>query len=331
MIRLPAEWEPQQQVLLTWPHKYSAWRGQLPEIDKFYVQATNIISQFQYITLIAYDKEHQQHIKKQIKDEYSHNIKITCIQTNDTWIRDYGPITVYNNQNPMLLNFNFNGWGSKFPANLDNLVNTQLIKKKQPHKDFSLILEGGSIDSNGDGELLTTESCLLTNTRNKNHTKEKLEIFFKENLGIKKTHWLQNTTMLGDDTDGHIDMFARFVNKKTIVYAKSHHPNDPNAIALNKLEQQLTLLRNSQGEQFNLIPLPQPQAIMWNQQPLPVSYINFLLINQAVLVPTYNVSQDKTILEQFQTIFPQKKIYGIDSSILIRHGGSIHCASMNLF
>lgn len=329
MKQLSPEWQIQQSILLTWPHKYSDWSNNLAEIENTYLELVKIITIHQKIILIAYNHELVQDLKKKLSSVVLKNIKFNIIQTNDTWVRDYGPITLSDSTSKCWLNFIFNGWGDKFKHGLDNAMTGQL---DLPGSAITIpfVLEGGAIDYNGEGELLTTETCLLKKNRN-NMVKENIEKKLKEYLNVKKIHWLKHTHLIGDDTDGHIDMFARFVNKNTIVYAKSINTNDSNYTSLTKLEQELKTLRDTNNKTFNLVPVLQPETLFYKNKQLPTTYINFLIINDAVIVPCYNDVTDSLALAQFEKLFPTRKIYGVDSSVLIRHGGSIHCASMNLY
>ncbi|BCD67487.1 agmatine deiminase family protein [Nitratiruptor sp. YY09-18] len=312
-MRLPAEWEEQKALLLAYPHKKSDWLPYLDEVREFYKEFISIVAHYQDVYLITQENLTFPPTK--------HNIKILKAQTNDTWVRDYGPITVFNNNTPKLLDFTFNGWGLKFPANYDNLVNRKLFYTKK----IGFVLEGGSIDSNGDGVLLTTSKCLLEANRNPYLSKDEIEKQLKTFFGLKKVLWLNHGFLEGDDTDSHIDMLARFVNPHTITYITCDDREDMHYNALKKMEKEL------QSFGYDLVPLPFISPKIFDGERLPASYANFVIINGAVIMPTYKDPNDEEALKIFKKLFPTRDIIGLDASVLIRQHGSIHCSCMNLF
>lgn len=311
-MRLIAEWEKQKALLLTYPHSSSDWAPYLNEIEEFYNEFIDIVSFYQDIIILT-----QKDIA--IKPR-KYKIKTINIQTNDTWVRDYGPISVQDKNSIKLLDFTFNGWGLKFSANYDNVVNRKIFNTQK----IGFVLEGGSIDSNGKGVLLTTSKCLLEPNRNPHLNKKQIEAFLKRTLGLDKILWLDYGYLEGDDTDSHIDMLARFISSDTIAYIKCDDKNDPHFNELQKMECQI----RSFG--YKTVALPWVSPKYYNNQRLPASYANFVIINGAVIVPTYSDSSDEEVLKIFQKLFPQRDIVGLDASILLRQHGSIHCSCMNL-
>ena len=311
-MRLPAEWERQKALLVAYPHEESDWRSYLDEAKAFYDEFIDIASRYQEVLLL---------VPPNSSIEPRRNVTTIPVQTNDTWIRDYGPITVFDQNTPKLLDFTFNGWGLKFAANHDNLVNRRVFGTKK----IGFVLEGGSVDSNGQGILLTTESCLLEANRNPHMTKAKIEHYLKRTFGLQKILWLKNSLLEGDDTDGHIDMLARFVNENTIVYSYCDDPTDIHYDTFQKMQEEL----KSFG--FHTIALPWVSPKYHEGERLPASYANFVIINGAVIVPTYNDPNDTEALKIFQKLFPDRDVLGVDATVLIRQHGSIHCSCMNVF
>ncbi len=226
------------------------------------------------------------------------------------------------------MDFTFNGWGLKFAANYDNLVTRRLFQKrvfKSPLKTLNFVLEGGSIESNGEEILLTNTQCLLEENRNPEFSKDEIEERLKRYLKVKEVIFLNHGFLEGDDTDSHIDTLARFVSKDTIAYVKCEDEEDIHFKELKKMEEELKKLP------FNLIPLPFVKPKFYEGERLPATYANFLFINNAVLVPTYNDENDEKAIKIFEKLFPKRDVIGIDSTILIREHGSIHCATMHSF
>ncbi len=325
MKRLPAEWEKQEFAMICFPHFQSDWVYCLDEITETYIQIVTKISLYQKCLIICDDISRVKSILKNA-NALNKNIFLIQIKTNDTWIRDYGCIDMIDKDKIISYDFIFNGWGLKFDAFLDNKFNKKLYEKQILNtflikKDF--VLEGGSIDTNGKGVLLTTKKCLLEKNRNPALSQESIELFLTNNFNLNKIIWLEHGYLKGDDTDSHIDTLARFIDEKTIVYAKCEDANDEHFEELQNMEKEL---KNSG---FSTIALPLPSPIYFKGKRLPATYINFLFINGAVLVPQYNDEKDKEILDFFKSFYINLDIIPIDSTILIREHGSIHCATMN--
>jgi agmatine deiminase len=320
--RLFAEWEKQKAILLAYPNDDTDWSEYLDEVLIDYNKFVLAIAKYQKVILLVNPKYS---INKDIKN--NQNIQIVEYIFNDTWCRDFGVISIEVENKTKYLDFVFNSWGGKFEANLDNLTNTHLNKLNilDNIETVDFILEGGSIESNGQGVLLTTKACLLNNNRNNQHSQEDIENLLKEKLGLNKILWLNHGFLKGDDTDSHIDMLARFVDTNKIAYVKCEDKNDIHYEELLKMEQELIDFGD-----YELIPLPMPKYQEYNGSRLPLSYANFLITNNAVFVPQYNDPKDKKALETLQNIYPNKKIIGIKSDVFIRQSGSLHCLSMQI-
>lgn len=335
--RLPAEWEPQSGVMITWPHQHSDWADSLNEIELVYLDLVKAITRFEKLLINTYDENHLQQVKKRIRahELSDENIIFSIVETNDTWTRDYGPITL-EKHNDRLLDFRFNGWGNKFDASLDNQVTRKLFEKGvfkvENITSAEFVLEGGSIESDGKGTLLTTSACLLTETRNTLYSKENIVDILENTLGISKILWLDHGYLSGDDTDSHIDMLARFTDEQTIAYVKCEDKKDEHYEDGCKMEAQLKTFTNWEGKPYKLKALPFPSAIFSEEdgRRLPASYANFLIINNAVLVPVYNDKKDKKALNIISSCFPDREIIGIPFLAAIKQNGSLHCLTMQI-
>jgi agmatine deiminase len=332
--RLPAEWEPQDGILLAWPHKETDWQAYLTEVTAVYLDLVREIVACESVLIVTPEPDIAINQMIQAGIELS-AVQVKKIPTNDTWARDFGPITILRDNQPLLLNFNFNGWGGKFTASEDNLVTARLQTSgsfgSTPGKTIDLVLEGGSIECDGQGTLLTTTKCLLNTNRNPQFSKARLEEILAEQLGARRVIWLEHGSLAGDDTDAHIDTLARLCPNDTIIYIRCDDPADEHYADLQAMETQLQRLRTNAGKPYRLIPLPWPQACYDDQkQRLPASYANYLVINDAVLVPTYNDPADQTALAAVAEAYPARKITGIDCRPLIRQHGSLHCLTMQL-
>lgn len=308
--RWPAEWEPQDAVLMAWPHENTDWAPILEKAQNTFSEIIKTVERFEPVILVR-------------PDTYD-------VPTNDTWARDFGPVTIEERGKPLLLDFTFNGWGGKYPSEKDNAISRKLhslgtFGTTALHR-VDLILEGGSIESDGEGTLLTTTQCLLNSNRNPQLTKEQIEERLRAELGVHTFLWLENGSLSGDDTDAHIDTLARLCPNKTIVYVACDDPADEHYENLKVMEQELM-----QFPDYRLLPLPWPAAKYDAAgKRLPASYANYLIINGAVLVPTYNDPADKPALEVVQKAFPDREIIGIDCSTLILQHGSLHCVTMQI-
>jgi len=330
-IRFPAEWEPQEAIQITWPHSKEIWEDDFPQVTQLFVSISKIVISHTRLIIIYFRPDE---LSRFFSDAEIERIFFVKAQTNDIWSRDHGLISVYNNEKILLYNYIFNGWGMKFPANFDNQVNKGLvshgiIKPSLVCRDVPFVFEGGSIDSNGSGEALTTAACIFSKNRNEHFSEKEIIQTIKQKFGLKRLHVLRSGFLAGDDTDSHIDMLARFVSKDTIVYATCKE-NDDHFEALNKMKDELILLENAFGQHFNLVGIP--IGTVYNEKKrLPASYINFLIVNERVFIPFYNIEEDAEAKAIFADLFPNKEVVPINCSLLIKQGGSLHCATMNFY
>jgi agmatine/peptidylarginine deiminase len=306
--RMQAEWERQSAVQLTWPHEHTDWAPILPEITAVYEQMAQEIRKRESLIVV---------------DDIPHN---------DTWARDHGFITVEENGTNVLLDFCFNGWGEKFEAELDNQINRHLYDKGivkgiyEDHLDF--VLEGGSIESDGKGTVFTTTCCLMAPHRNQPFTQADIEVRLKEYLGAERIVWLNHGSLIGDDTDGHIDTLVRICPDDTILYTggDSDHPD------LDLMEEELKALRTLDGKPYRLLKLPLPRPIYDDDYRLPATYANYLVINGAVMVPTYHQQDlDAEAMRMISEAYPDREIIGIDCCAVIKQHGSLHCCTMQYY
>lgn len=331
-IVLPPEWSEQSGVMLTWPHEDSDWNYILDEVTACYVNVAKEIAKRERLLIVCRDEEKVRKLLSDIQDV----ITFKTIDSNDTWARDHGPITVFVDGVPMLYDFQFNGWGLKFAANKDNQINKQLFEKETFTAEtgyYSLlhyVLEGGSIESDGKGTLMTTSECLLSCNRNENLSKEEVEDFLKQVFGLERVLWFDHGYLAGDDTDSHVDTLARFCNENTIAYVQCEDPEDEHFEELKQMEDELKSFKQMDGKPYNLVALPLPSAKYEDDFRLPATYANFLIINKAVLVPIYGVKEDEVALARLQQVFSDREVVGVDCSVLIRQHGSLHCITMQL-
>jgi len=328
-IQLPAEWAEQQFVQLTWPHAETDWAYMLDEVNACFVNIAREIIKHENLLIVCTDTDE---VEQLLGDADLSRITFAEMATNDTWARDHGGITVLKDGKPVIYDFTFNGWGLKFAANHDNMITRRLysagIFGEARHRNcFDFVLEGGSIESDGEGTLLTTAECLLSDNRN-NLSEEDIEVRLKEYFGLKKVLWLNHGYLAGDDTDSHVDTLARLCDKSTIAYVKCDDPEDEHYVELKKMKKELRQFQNSEGRYYRLIPLPMADAIYEDDERLPATYANFLIINGAVLMPTYNSPKDEIAKEQLQRAFPDREIVGINCLALIKQHGSLHCVTM---
>ena len=322
--RMPAEWEPQSAVQLTWPHEATDWAPILPEITAVYEEMVREISKREDLLIVA-----PEHLLPHLSPLTSYLLPLT---SNDTWARDHGFITVEEDGQLILLDFCFNGWGEKFEAGLDNQINKHLFDRGivkgqyEPHLDF--VLEGGSIESDGKGTVFTTTCCLMAPHRNQPLTQQEIEARLKEYLGAERIVWINHGSLIGDDTDGHIDTLVRICPDDTLLYTggDDDHPD------LARMEEELKTLRTLDGRPYRLLKLPLPRPIYDEGDRLPATYANYLVVNGAVLVPTYNQPDlDAEAMRTIQQAFPDREIVGIDCCAVIKQHGSLHCCTMQYY
>lgn len=332
-LRLPAEWEEQSAILIAWPHEHTDWNYMLDEVESCYANIAEAITKDEDLIIVTPDTKS---VSKKLLHLPSDKLHFFQIPTNDTWARDFGPISVMGNGVPLLYDFKFNAWGLKFAACYDNLINSALHKagafKANLINKLNFVLEGGSIESDGQGTLLTTTNCLLSKNRNGEFSKQDIEKYLSEQFGISKFLWLNHGYLDGDDTDSHIDTLARFCPNNTIAYVGCDDRADIHYDELKLMEDELQKATNANGQPLKLIKLPFLSPIHdENGMRLPATYANFLITNRQVLVPTYGQKdKDNEAQKIISQIFPERKITGIDCRPLIRQHGSLHCVTMQL-
>ena len=342
---LPSEWQQQVAVQLTWPHANTDWAPYLEDIVRMEVRMADEITKCEDLIIVTPEKEAvREFLSTQLPEPQLKRVKIVEMPTDDTWARDHGAITLLprqdNEERPrktILLDFCFNGWGKKFPADNDNRI-TQNLNHSGVFEDYyeyvmrdnlDFVLEGGSIESDGKGTVFTTSQCLLAPNRNQPLSKKEIEEYLKKSLCAEQIVWLDYGNLIGDDTDGHIDTIVRIAPNDTILYVKCDDKNDEQFDDFKALENQLQSLRTKESKPYRLLPLPMPKAMYDNGDRLPATYANFLIINGAVLVPTYNQPDlDKKAMDIIQQAFHDREIIGIDAQVAVRQHGSLHCLTM---
>ena len=327
---LPPEWQKQRAVLMAFPHKNSDWNNNLQSALVPFIRIAQAIAYAQPVYIICDSKD-------DISDLFcsTRNMSFIEIPTNDTWIRDYGYISVVENGEVKLLDFTFDAWGGKFEAELDNLVNRTLHKKGYmgvtPLESIDFVLEGGAIESDGLGTIMTTSACLCNVNRNGGLSKDEVEERLTAYLGAKRVLWLDHGYLAGDDTDSHIDTLVRFVSEDTIMFVQCLDEEDEHYEELQKMEKQLKSFKTFEGEAYTLIALPMASAKFDEEgHRLPATYANFLITNGALVYPTYSVKEDKIVHEIFKDFFGDREIIPIECSRLIEEGGSLHCSTMQI-
>ena len=328
------EWDNQDGILIAWPHAGTDWAYMLDEVTACYVEmARAILEDDERLVIVASDADD---VKASLGQDVDwQRISIIELPTNDTWVRDYGPIAVFKDGRTVLTDFTFNAWGMKFAADCDNLVTSRLQARgvfKAPLVNYrDLVLEGGSIETDGNGTVLTTTCCLTAPNRNDALSREQLEQELLDRLGCVKMLWLDHGALSGDDTDGHIDTLARFAPDGVILYCGCDNPEDEHYEPLMKMEEGLKQMTDAEGNPYHLIKLPLPDAMYDEISRLPATYANFLVMNHQVLVPVYGQPEnDVKACELIGQAFPGRKIQGIDCRPLICQHGSLHCATMQL-
>lgn len=339
---LPSEWHQQAFVQLTWPHKHTDWAPVLADAIDCFCEIAKHITPFEPL-LIATQNPEETKLELQKRNISLHNITFIQCETNDTWARDHAFITSIDETNKKLIleDFQFNGWGLKFAANHDNQINKSTYPsiaafyqskglQTEYKNSLDFVFEGGSIESDGEGTLMVTSSCLLSDNRNNAMSQKDIDYYLKESFNAERVFWIKNSWLAGDDTDGHIDTIARFCSPTSIAYVKCNAPHDEHYEGLQAMEAELTSLRTAEGKPYTLFPLPLPDPCYdTDGERLPATYANFLIINDAVLVPTYNQPHnDALALSQIQAAFPDRKVIGIDCRVLIIQHGSLHCSTM---
>ena len=339
---MPPEWASHAGTMLTWPHNRQTWPDErLERVEQVYIELVKWIVSFEPVLLFVNDKG----IKERVLNYLHHQnidtekIEIVIQPVNDVWVRDCGPIMVKHRKNETyaIVNWEYNAWGEKYPPWSDDNKLPEFIANRYglPTFEPGIVLEGGAIDTNGTGVFLTTESVLLNENRNPNLTKKQVEEYLSSYLGAEKVIWLK-TGLAGDDTDGHIDGIARFVNESTIITSVCEDENNLNHDALKENYEILKRATDQAGKPFTVIPIPLPETKIDGEtvdgsEHVPASYINFYILNEAVLIPLYDDRYDRAVTETFSELFPERRIIGFPCSDLIWGQGSIHCITQQLY
>ncbi len=327
----PAEWTKHESTWLSYPHNENSWPGKIDTIFPYYNTFIKELSMVERVNININDHNQQTKIENELRllGANMQNIVFHLFKTNDAWIRDHGPAFIVNDKTKQkaIVNWQYNAWGGKYPYNLDNLI-PSLIAKHEGLKVFNadIVMEGGSVDFNGQNDVLTTKSCLLNKNRNPHLTQSKIEDYLRNYYGVETIHWLEEG-LQGDDTDGHIDDLSRFVNPDTIVTMVSQNKSSEDYSVLEKNLKILKTLRLNNGKQATIVEIPLPKEVIYDGQKLPASYANFYIANDIVIVPVYNCSNDEVDLKMLQDCFADRKIIAIDSTEIIWGLGSFHCLS----
>jgi len=323
MGRFIAEFEEQSFIQILFPHAKRDWVEYLQEAEENFIQIIKAIIKYEKCLVVCASLEN---VKKHF--EPNENLYFVEYETDDCWARDCSVLSIQENASRKLLDFTFTGWGGKFEASKDNKMSQAIAKNYSAEVEtIDFILEGGAVESNGAGIVLTTFECVQNKNRNNTLSEEEITQKIKEKLHAKEILYLHHGYLAGDDTDSHVDTLARFIDEKTIMYVACGNREDEHYKELKLMQEELEGLSKSHG--FKLIALPMSEAVYYEEERLPATYANFLLLNGAVLVPTYGVKEDAEALAIFRETFPEREIVGIDCLTLIKQHGSLHCVTMN--
>jgi agmatine deiminase len=323
---MPAEWSAHSATWTCWPFGDDIWFGHLEGVRNEFANLVVEISKFEHVNLLVRDDEAQQDAVVRLGNNI--NVTIHHVPLNDIWIRDNGPIFIKNGNHLSFVKWEFNAWGQKFKWNLDMLAPYQIAKFLNiDYFEPGIVMEGGSLEVNGQGVALTTKQCLLSKMRNPNLNKKDIETYLNMYLGIEKVIWLENG-LEGDHTDGHIDTIVRFIDENTIVYSITENKSDTNYASMICNLEILKTASNLNGNRFRLVPLMLPKNRMEiDNNRLPCTYANFYIGNGFVVVPIYDDPNDEIALETLRILFPNRKVIGLSSKELIKGGGSFHCVT----
>lgn len=333
--RVRAEWEDYDTVMMAWPSADTDWAPMLEEAEKCYLDMARAICHSGLRLLVV---DPTGNVRDKLGFVPADRLIVVKTPHNDTWTRDYGPVTVEEADGSLrALDFRFDGWGLKFAADRDNMVNLRMVSLGllrrecyEGHLDYTF--EGGALETDGRGTMMSTAECLQSLNRNGYRTEEQLRDYFAHTFGVTHFHLLRHGALAGDDTDSHIDTLARFAPHDTILYVKCYNPSDSHAAELELMEQELRALRTPEGNPYNLIGLPLPDAIYDSDgERLPATYANFLITPRTVLLPVYGQKDNDLMAHQMlQIAFPDREIVDVDCRALIRQHGSLHCSTMQL-
>lgn len=332
---MPAEWEYASAIMIAWPHSDTDWAYMLDQAQECYRNMADVFSRYAHVIVVAPDSDY---LCRSLAALPCHDrIHYAEIATNDTWIRDYGPLTVTDDSgNHHALDFGFNGWGLKFAANLDNQVTSRMYQTglltEVPENLISFILEGGSIESDGCGTILTTSRCLLSPNRNGSLNKKEIDGYLRRWLGANNVLWLDNGGVEGDDTDGHIDTIARMAPERTIVYTGCSDTADSHYATFKAMKEQLATFSAADGKPYRLVELPMPPAVYdsVNGRRLAATYANFLALPDVLFMPTYDAPDTDHLAADILGRVFAREVVGVDARALIRQNGSLHCATMQI-
>jgi agmatine deiminase len=331
-FHFPAEWAKHTATWLSWPHKEESWPGKIAAIYKPYCEFIKAVSEGEIVRINVVNEQMAAFAKQQLQQVGADLKRIEFFEfpTNDAWCRDHGPAFLINNatKQKVIVDWGYNAWGNKYPPyDLDDLIPTKIGKHfNLPVYHPGIVMEGGSVDFNGKGTVLTTTACLLNQNRNPHLNQQQIEAYLQNYYGVEQVLWLGDG-IIGDDTDGHIDDITRFVNEDTVVTVIEENKKDENYHILQENLQTLKTMRLLNGKQINIVELPMPDAVYYDGQRLPASYANFYISNAAVVVPTYRSKNDDKALDILTDSFPNHKVIGIDSTDIIWGLGSFHCLS----
>ncbi|MDB5133368.1 MAG: aguA [Mucilaginibacter sp.] len=328
----PPEWHPHTATWLSWPHKEESWPGKLDLIYPQYCEFIKVLTGGELVRINVAGEQMAAFAKQQLAlvgVDLKH-VEFFEFPTNDAWCRDHGPAFLINQQTKqkVIVDWGYNAWGDKYPPfDLDDVIPTKIAERfGLPVYHPGIVMEGGSVDFNGQGTVLTTTACLLNKNRNPHLNQQQIEAYLQNYYGVEQILWLGDG-IVGDDTDGHIDDITRFVNEDTVVTVIEENRQDENYDILQENLQTLKTMRLLNGKQLNIIELPMPDPVYYDGQRLPASYANFYIANSAVVVPTYRSKNDEKALDILQSCFPGRKVIGIDSTHIIWGLGSFHCLS----
>ena len=334
-FELLAEWTPHEATWIGWPYNKSDWPGKFSPIPYVYAEIVKYISRGEIVRIFVQSKEHRLKTEKVLKDyDVSlSNVEFFIKKTDRGWLRDSGPMFVKESDEVIALDFKFNAWAKYNDYKLDDKIPSFISKKLNlkknvaEHNGKQVVLEGGAIDSNGKGTLITTEECLLDDkvqTRNPGFTKQDYFEIFKKYFGVSNVIWL-GKGIVGDDTHGHVDDLCRFVNENTVVLVSEENSSDENYNLLSENSERLQNIYMQNGSKLNVVTLPMPSPVVYKKQRLPASYANFYISNYVILVPTFNDPNDKIALGVLSELFPDRKVIGIHSVDLVWGLGTLHC------
>ncbi len=329
----PAEWHPHRATWLSWPHKEASWPGKLDSVYGPYCQFIREVTAGEQVCINVANDSMEKHAKDELLKAGVDLAKITFYHhpTDDAWCRDHGPAFLINPAAEIpkaIVDWGYNAWGDKYPPyDKDDIIPTLVGKALDlPVFHPGIVMEGGAVDFNGNGTVLTTTACLLNENRNPSLSQPEIEQYLHQYYGVDQVLWLLDG-IVGDDTDGHIDDITRFVNEDTVVTVVEENKSDANYMALQENLKLLKRMRLLNGKQLNIIELPMPAPVIYEEERLPASYANFYIANHAVIVPTYRDKNDQRALDILSTCFPDRKVIGVDSTDVIWGLGSWHCLS----